>query len=113
MSHKRPTSTAAKRIVCYLTGTRTKELILDFKDKLQIVECFADADFAGAWDNTDPDEDSNVKSRTGILIKFANCPIFWSSKQQELTALSTIEAENIALNAATRHVLFILHLLED
>ena len=86
---------------------------MDFKDKPQIVECFADADFAGAWDNTDPDEASNVKSRTGFLIKFANCPIFWSSKQQELTALSTIEAEYIALSSATRHVLFILHLLED
>ena len=50
---------------------------------------------------------------TGFLIKFANCTIFWSSKQQELTALSTIEAEYIALSSATRHVLFILHLLED
>ena len=48
-----------------------------------------------------------------FLIKFANCPIFWSSKQQELTALSTVEAKCIALSSATRHVLFILHLRED
>ena len=86
---------------------------MDFKDKPQIVECFADANFAGAWDNTDPDEASNVISRTRFLIKFANCPIFWSSKQQELTALSTVEAEYIALSSASRHVLFIPHLLED
>ena len=110
---KGPLHMAAKRIVRYLKGTRTKGLILDFEDKPQIVKCFADANFAGAWDNTDPDEASNVKSRTGFLIKFAGCPIFWSSKQQELTALSTIEAEYIALSSATRHVLFILHLLED
>ena len=104
---------AAKRIVHYQKGTRTKGLILDFKDKPQSVQCFADADFAGAWDNTDPDEASIVKSRTGFLIKLANCPIFWSSKQQELTALSTFEAEYIALSSATRHILFILQLLED
>ena len=67
---------AAKRIVYYLKGTRTKGFILDFKDKPQIVECFANANFAGAWDNIDPDEAPNVKSRTGFLIKCANCSIF-------------------------------------
>ena len=73
----------------------------------------ADADFAGAWDRTDTEDPTNVKSRTGFIIKFANCPIYWGSKQQELVALSTVEAEYISLSYATRHVLFILHLLEE
>jgi len=103
--------TAAKRIVRYLCATRKEGLILDVKEP--IVECYADADFAGAWDLNNPDDAENVKSRTGFIIKFANCPIFWSSKVQDLQALSTVEAEYIALSSATRHVLFILHLLED
>ena len=105
--------TAVKRIVRYLRGTRKDGLILDIKRDLNMVQCFVDADFAGAWDKDNPDDPSNVKSRTGFIIKFANCPIYWSSKQQELTALSTVEAEYIALSSATRHVLYILHLLED
>ena len=102
---------AAKRIARCLHGTRDKGLILNKTDTL--IECFADADFAGAWDKDNPDDPTNCKSRTGFIIKFANCPIQWSSKQQELIALSTVEAEYIALSQATRQVLFILHLLEE
>ena len=103
--------TAAKRIVRYLAGTADKGMILD--RQAPEIECYADADFAGAWDRTDTEDPTNVKSRTGFIIKFANCPIYWGSKQQELVALSTVEAEYISLSYATRHVLFILHLLEE
>jgi len=103
--------TAVKRIVRYLIATQDKGLILNVQEP--IVECFADADFAGSWDNTDPEDPENVKSRSGHIIKFAGCPIHWGSKLQDLVSLSTVEAEYISLSAATRHVLFILHLLEE
>ncbi len=38
-----------------------------------------------------------VKSRTGCVIMIANCPIIWQSKLQSETALSTMEAEIVAL----------------
>ncbi len=38
-----------------------------------------------------------VKSRTGYVIMVANCPIMWHSKSQSETALSTMEAEIVAL----------------
>ena len=103
--------TAVKRIVRYLVATKDKGMIL--KVDQPIVECFADADFAGSWDKSDPEDPENVKSRTGFIIKFAGCPIQWGSKLQDLCALSTVEAEYISLSHATRQVLFILHLLEE
>ncbi len=39
-----------------------------------------------------------VKSRTGYVIMVANCPIMWQSKLQSETALSTMEAEIVALD---------------
>jgi hypothetical protein len=43
----------------------------------------------------------SVKSHTGYVITFANCPILWSSKLQTEIALSTTEAEYIALSKST------------
>ncbi len=38
-----------------------------------------------------------VKSKTGYVIMVANCPIMWQSKLYSETALSTMEAEIVAL----------------
>ena len=38
-----------------------------------------------------------MKSRTGFLITVSDCPMVWVSKLQTKTALSTMEAEIIAL----------------
>jgi hypothetical protein len=43
-------------------------------------------------------------SHTGYVIMYANCPIFWASKLQTEIALSTAEAEYIALSQALREV---------
>ena len=47
----------------------------------------------------------NLMSRTGFVLKYAGCPIFWSSKLQTEIALSTAEAEYIALSSALREVI--------
>ena len=51
------------------------------------------------------DDASSVKSRTGCVIKYCDCPIVWLSRLQTETALSTTEAEYIALSTAAREVL--------
>ena len=38
-----------------------------------------------------------MKSRTGYVINVADCPVHWQSKLQTETALSTMEAEIVAL----------------
>ena len=45
-----------------------------------------------------------MKSRTGILLNFAGVPVCWSSKLQSEIALSTLEAEYIALSQGMREL---------
>ena len=44
------------------------------------------ADFAGGWTQANADDAENVMSRTGFVIMYANCPIYWKSAlQTEIT----------------------------
>ena len=52
-------------------------------------------------------------SQTGYVITYANCPIFWKSSLQTEIALSTAEAENIALLTALYQVLPLMTLMEE
>jgi len=72
-----------------------------------------DADFAGGWSSADTDDAENVMSRTGYVIMYANCPIFWASKLQTKIALSTAEAEYIALSQALREAIPLMTLMEE
>ena len=56
---------------------------------------------------------NTAKSRTGFVLKYANAPIFWQSKLQTQFALSSAEAEYIALSAATRYVKSLMYLLDE
>lgn len=64
-----------------------------------------DADFAGLWSPNVAHDPISVKSRTGYGITFANCPILWSSKLQTEIALSTTEAEYIAMPQSARDLI--------
>jgi hypothetical protein len=56
---------------------------------------------------------STAKSRSGWIIFYTGCPIIWASKLQSQVALSTTEAEYIALSMSLRDVLLITFLLEE
>jgi len=77
------------------------------------LECHVDADFAGGWSSGDHTNPESVLSRTGFVISYAGCPIYWRSKLQTEIALSTTEAEYIALSQAMRDVLPFLNLMEE
>ncbi len=51
--------------------------------------------------------------RTGFVIRYAGCPIGWCSKLQTEIALSTAEAEYIALSQALREVIPLITLMEE
>jgi hypothetical protein len=69
------------------------------------LDLFVDADFAGLWNAEKPDDPTAVKSRTGYIITIGGTPVIWSSKLQTEIALSTCEAEYIALSTAMRALL--------
>ena len=54
-----------------------------------------------------------AKSRSGWIIKFAGAPITWASKMQTITALSTTEAEYIALSTSLREVIPLMGMLKE
>jgi hypothetical protein len=43
------------------------------------IECYVNADFAGGWNTTTSADEDNIMSRTGFVITYANCPIYWAS----------------------------------
>ena len=103
---------AVKRLVHYLKRTQNEGLILTPIMSVGI-SCYVDADFAGAWDQEDSADPCSVYSRTGYVIMYANCPILWVSKLQTEIALSTTEAEYIALSQAMRDLIPLMTLVEE
>ena len=94
--------TAAKRILRYLKGTQ--RLGLCYKsDASSSLSCFCDASYASCT--------LTRKSTTGYLVFLGGAPVSWSSKRQTVTALSTLEAEFVAIAAATCEVIWIRGLL--
>ena len=97
----------------YLIRTAGKGLILNPTQETSF-ECFADADFCGLWNKDRGEFDSMTsKSRTGFVITYAGCPITWASKLQSLTALSSTEAEYIALSTSLRDQIPLMEMLKE
>ena len=82
-------------------------MILNPTDELN-VDMYSDADSAGLYSHKKPADPSCANSRTGFFINVANCPVFWMFKLQTETALSTMEAEIIALTYYCRELFTIV-----
>jgi Reverse transcriptase (RNA-dependent DNA polymerase) len=103
---------AVKRIGRYLLGTRDKGFILR-PDLLKSFECWVDADYCGNWNPLASEDPSTAKSRSGYVITYLGCPLVWASRLQTVFALSTAEAEYIALSTALRDVIPMMDLLTE
>ena len=103
---------AVKRICRYLKQTRLEGLTFTPTNALHM-DCYVDADFAGLWNVEDPNDPNCVKSRTGYIITLAGCPMIWGSKLQQMIALSTTEAEYLALSYSMRQLLPSKRLCEE
>jgi hypothetical protein len=103
---------ALRRIVRYLKATANKGYILR-PSITRHLDCYVDAHFAGSWTASTSSDPTSVKSRTGYVITFASCPVLWCSKFQTEVALSTTEAEYIALSQATRDLVPMRDLLQE
>ena len=84
---------AVKRILSYLQGTREYGLLYNKGDTEECIG-FADADWAG--DVTDR------RSTSGYIFQIGGTAVSWRSKKQSCVALSTAEAEYMALASAAQ-----------
>jgi hypothetical protein len=99
----------------YLQGSKDKGIYLDPKGD-QSFECWVNADFLGQYVKGAPDmalDKMTAKSRTGFIITYAGYPIIWGSKLQRESALSTTEAEYMAISEAFRSLLPLMDLIEE
>ena len=104
---------AILHIVRYLK--RTRDLGLEFKPNPDKgFECYCDVDFSGNWNKELAQMDpSTAKSRSGWIVFYAGCPVCWASKLQSQVALSTTEAEYIAMSIALRDVIPVMNLIDE
>ena len=67
-----------KRICWYLQGSKENGLLFNRPKKL-VVDCYADADFAGLWVHENPQDHICSRSRTVFVVTFVNFHLLWVS----------------------------------
>ena len=88
---------AVKRVLRYVAGTQSYSL--KYTNEGLEPHVFSDANWGG--------DTVTRKSTTGIISKISNGPITWQSKRQPTVALSSMEAEYMALAEASKEAKWI------
>ena len=96
--------TAVKRILRYLKGTSNLGLIYK-GDIAHEVAGYSDAEWAG--------DIGDRKSTSGYIFLLGGAAISWKSCKQTCVALSTAEAEYVALSAAAQEAMWLQRLVSD
>ena len=97
---------AVKWIMRYLKNT--VDVGLEFEQDKSLGLCvvgYCDSDYAGDLDKR--------RSTTGFLYTLAKAPVSWKSTLQSTVALSTTEAEYMAISEAVKEAIWLHGLLED
>lgn len=92
-----------KRVIKFLKATAANKLRLGFTGDTALIG-YADADYA-------EDRDTR-KSNTGFVFLFGG-PISWACRKQTCVALSSTEAEVIALSEAAKECIWLRDVLRD
>lgn len=95
---------AVKRILRYLKGTTNFGLSYTRSDNSGCVG-FSDSDWAG--------DSNDRKSTSGYLFFIGSAPVSWRSKKQSCVALSSAEAEYVALACAAQEAMWLRQLLSE
>ena len=96
---------AVKQILRYLRGTSDLGLLYTCADGA--VEClgYSDSDWAGDLDDR--------RSTSGYIFMLSSVGISWKSKKQTSVALSTAEAEYMALSGAVQEAMWLRQLVSE
>ena len=81
----------AKRVLRYLKGTINYRI--EYTKEKDCLTGYVDSDWGG--------DTINRRSNTGYVTYLSGGPISWNSRKQKSVALSTMEAEYMALSDAT------------
>ena len=101
---------AAKHLLQYLKGTIDYGLEFNYSNgisrnsKLEITS-YSDSDWGGDLDER--------KSTTGYFVLLNNNIVSWASKKQSTVALSSAEAEYMAITGTGMEILWIIHFLTE
>jgi hypothetical protein len=80
----------AKRVLRYISGTRS--FCLTFNGNISLDPIM--------WQDSSFGDGDNNRSRTGFIAMMCGAPVVWGSKLHSTVALSTVEAEYMAISVA-------------
>ena len=92
---------AAKRILRYLIGTQNAKLI--FKKSREKIDGYVDVDWRGCH--------IDRRSYTGYMFTLGGAATTWESRKQRTIALSSAEAEYMALAEAVKKTIYLRNLM--
>ncbi|MEL7521272.1 MAG: reverse transcriptase domain-containing protein, partial [Cyanobacteria bacterium J06553_1] len=94
-----------KRILRYLQGSKNEGIVLKGAKNLEDLqlECYVDADWGADVEDR--------SSRTGVICYLSGNPIWWKSRKQHSIAVSTCEAEYMALFEGAKDVIWLRNVL--
>uniref|UniRef100_A0A251SEE8 Putative reverse transcriptase, RNA-dependent DNA polymerase n=1 Tax=Helianthus annuus TaxID=4232 RepID=A0A251SEE8_HELAN len=95
---------AAKRILKYVKGTLDQGITYSKGGKQKLIG-FSNSDYAGNVDDS--------KSTSGYIFHLGSGPISWQSKKQKVVALSSTEAEYMALTLAGCQAIWLKGILDE
>lgn len=93
-NHSREHWEAVVRILRYLKGTQDKKLCYTNECENGDLHAYSDAGWASDLDKR--------RSCTGFVINMSGAAINWKSHRQDIVALSSTEAEYIALSSTVK-----------
>jgi hypothetical protein len=98
---------AARHVLRYLNGTKHYSITYGGATPTSMINFigYADASHGGDWDDG--------KSTYGYVFMINNGPVTWASHKQSSVAISTTEAEYMALSEASREAIARTYLFND
>lgn len=94
-----------KRVLRYIRGTVDLKLVFKRDDVDGVMTGYADSDWAGNV--------TDRKSVSGYIFKVYSATVSWTTRRKTSVALSSAEAEYMALSVAVTEVLWLRRLLVD
>lgn len=103
----KPTTTdlnEVKRVIRYIKGTKSMKLCLKGTSDC-ILSAYSDADWA--------EDRVDRKSNSGYIVNFMGSVVAWSCRKQSVIALSSCEAEYVALSEVAKELSWLRNLVSD